>query len=137
MQKPSLPAKGKPKAAPKLRLGLPAARTRHPKPDAAAGRRCAGAPRAAFSAIHRFSTADASSGTPKDRVLFRSRKSIAAHVVLKASTACVNVMENTERFARGLPANNALLWAHAAWASPHLSGGARGGNSDRDRQNGI
>ncbi len=27
------------------------------------------------------------------------------------------LIENTERFAKGLPANNALLWARAAWAS--------------------
>ena len=27
------------------------------------------------------------------------------------------LVENTERFAKGLPANNALLWARAAWAS--------------------
>src|SRR5215470_12705756 len=31
------------------------------------------------------------------------------------------LVENTERFARGLPANNALLWARAAWASRHWS----------------
>jgi hypothetical protein len=27
------------------------------------------------------------------------------------------LMENTERFANGLPANNALLWGRAAWAN--------------------
>ncbi len=28
------------------------------------------------------------------------------------------LVENTERFAQGLPANNALLWGPGAWASP-------------------
>ena len=31
------------------------------------------------------------------------------------------LLANTERFARGLPANNALLWAHAAWEKAHSS----------------
>jgi predicted AAA+ superfamily ATPase len=31
------------------------------------------------------------------------------------------LLENTARFAKGLPANNALLWARAAWASRRWS----------------
>lgn len=29
------------------------------------------------------------------------------------------LIENTERFATGLPANNALLWGRGAWANLH------------------
>ncbi len=28
------------------------------------------------------------------------------------------LVDNTRRFAKGFPANNVLLWARAAWASP-------------------
>ena len=31
------------------------------------------------------------------------------------------LLDNTERFAAGLPANNVLLWEHAAWASHRWS----------------
>jgi predicted AAA+ superfamily ATPase len=106
MPKPKKPAKGKPK---------PAARVAAPAADAALLERIAGA-------LERLSPAPSSSGSlgAADAYIWHAEglRLVAVPRVNRVEMTLLKgidrmrdtLMENTERFARGLPANNALLW---------------------------
>ena len=107
-----------------------------PDPD----RRCAGAAGAATPAAPDFSAADAFVWHPEGRKLAAVRRVNRVDMSLLKGIDRVRdlLVENTERFARGLPANNALLWgargmgksslvkaAHAAIGAAHPAAGLK------------
>ena len=66
-----------------------------------------------------FADADAFVWHPNGRLSSVPRVSRVEITLLKGIDRMRDILiENTERFAGGLPANNALLWAPAAWANP-------------------
>ena len=141
MQKPSLPARGKPKAAPKA-----ASRTsRRPQsaPDSQTLQRVADAlerlappsPQSIdISAADAFVWhAEGSRLVPVAQV-----NRVPMSLLKGIDRVRDTLMENTERFARGLPANNALLWGARGMGKSSLVKAVHAAvNSDRDRRNGI
>ena len=141
MQKPSLPARGKSKAVPKA-----ASRTsRRPQsaPDSQTLQRAADAlerlappsPQSIdISAADAFVWhAEGSRLVPVAQV-----NRVPMSLLKGIDRVRDTLMENTERFARGLPANNALLWGARGMGKSSLVKAVHAAvNSDRDRRNGI
>jgi len=76
----------------------------------------------ASAANESFDNADAFVWHPNGRLSEVKRVSRVDLFLLKGIDRMRDILiENTERFASGLPANNALLWARAAWANHRWS----------------
>ena len=142
MQKPSLPAKGKPKAARKAASRSSPGRPQS-APDSQTLQRVADAldrlaPPPSQSVD--FSAADAFVWHAEgSRVVAVAQVNRVPMSLLKGIDRMRDVlMENTERFARGLPANNALLWGARGMGKSSLVKAVHAAvNAERDRQNEI
>jgi uncharacterized protein len=140
MQKPSLPAKGKPKAARKAASRSKAGRPQS-APDSQTLQRVADAldrlaPPPAQS--EDFSAADAFVWHAEgSRVVAVAQVNRVPMSLLKGIDRMRDMlMENTERFARGLPANNALLWGARGMGKSSLVKAVHAAvNADIDRKN--
>jgi predicted AAA+ superfamily ATPase len=142
MQKPSLPAKGKSKAATRT-----ASRNSAGRPQSASDSQTL---QRVADALERlappppqsvdFSTADAFVWHAEgSRILAVAHVNRVPMSLLKGIDRMRDMlMENTERFARGLPANNALLWGARGMGKSSLVKAVHAAvNAVRDRQNGM